>query len=171
MEQLAKIDLDSNNVCRDKSTNLQKLVSSSRLDGLKVALAEMAYVRGGEMTANELVLYSTAIATEFPDGDHDVLAVLDRLRRFHEEYERTVPSMPILLTMMRRHRSERLRIAREVAEREREAAKWRHRREYPEEYVSMGEIYAEVLARIAAKQESANPKRVAEPSEQIAAGG
>lgn len=122
------------------------------------------------MTAVDLILYSTALAAEFPDGDDDVLAVLDRLKRFHYEYERTVPTLPILLTMVRQYRSERLRNAREAAERKEEAARWQHRRDHPEEYVSMVSIYAEVLERIAAKQKSLESREVAGRTEPTLAG-
>ena len=150
--------------------NLQRQASNSRLKMLKVALAGMAYDRGGEMTAFDLVRYSTTLAAEFPDGDEDILAVLHSLRRYQEEYERIIPTLARLLTLVRRRRAERLRKEREASEREYERAKWQHRREHKEAYISMGEIYAGTLAQMTAKQQSAKSEEAADLHEPTSVG-
>lgn len=136
------------------SQSLAKPVSTSRLDGLKLALTKFGLLRGEVVDAIRLESYSKALA-EFPD-DQDTLEVLKVLAtRRRAEFEPKIPELGDLLEMVRERLREKRRLEREARERALAEAEEQHRREHPEAYTTWAEIMAEYKARKEHKSEQA----------------
>jgi len=130
-----------------QSKSLEKPVSQSRQDGLKMALTKFGLLRGEVMDAVRLESYSRALAEEFKT-DVDLLLVLDRLVKARRgEYESKIPEMGDLLEMVRERRSERIREAQQQRERAEWEAYMRDVKEHPDKYFTMQELHAELAGK------------------------
>ena len=151
MEQVGKIQIAEINGSNSKSQSLQRQVSPSRIEGLKLALAKMSLLRGEVMDAVRLESYSKALADGFSE-DADMLAVMERLVKTRRaEYEAKIPELGELLQLVRDQRTERRRVAREAREREEREALERRRREHPEDFCTLESIWEDYERMKAAK--------------------
>jgi hypothetical protein len=162
MQAISKIRYEEIGESSRPSSSLQRQVSPSRVEALKVELAKMGVLRGEVIDAIRLDSYSQALAEEFATDD-DTMAVLHRLVRTRRaEYESKVPELGDLLDMVREQRTERMRKDREQAEREEMAALEADRKANPDNYCTMAGVWAEYEAlqeaknlKLPAKSESA----------------
>lgn len=125
-------------------TSLEKQVSKSRLDGLKLALQKFSLLRGEVMDAMRLESFSRAIAEEFPD-DNDALQVMDKMVRSpRQEFEPRIPAMGDFLQMIRDLRSARRRQERDAEEQKAWSDRLQDIQDHPENYVRIEEVWAEM---------------------------
>jgi hypothetical protein len=151
MESIRAINLAGSNALTKPSTSLEKPVSKSRTDGIKMALAKFGLLRGEVMDAIRLESYSKALAEEFRD-EGDTLTVLDKLAKSRRgEYESRIPDMGDLLEMVREARTARLQKVREAEELEKLNLYLQDVKDHPENYVTTKELWNEIEARMAAK--------------------
>lgn len=150
MEPIRAIKIGEVAELQSRSKSLQRPVSQSRQDGLKLALAKMSLLRGEVIDGIRLESYSKALGEEFKE-DSDTLFVLDRLVKSRRgEYEAKIPEMGDLLEMVRERRHERSREARDRKAQEEMAEYYRDQRENPEKYFSVQKIIAECISKKAA---------------------
>lgn len=152
MEPIRAIRVEGISELSSSSRSLERRVSPSRQDGLKLALSKMSLLRGEVMDSVRLESYSKALGEEFTE-DYDTLYVLDGLVKSRRgEYEAKIPEMGDLLEMVRDRRLERLRALRDRKRRDEHEAYLKDVRDNPDNYITMQQLLADIAAKKAAKE-------------------
>lgn len=122
----------------------------SKKTAIRLALAKLAIRRQANPGKETMDMFAADLV---PMEETDVFSALESLScRRRAEGETAFPDWPTILEEIESVRAHR-RAEKRRAEREAERAEWeRHRKEHPEEYVSVKSVWDEVKERMANKE-------------------